>query len=203
MAPSRARCMCPTLRCRRTSRRAACCMRSPDRRANGSSSTAPSASARRWRCRRRRTPASLRPAISPEESTPGRRRMDRLRASFHGVPGDLDAIVSARLRVRGSPSRPSAHALASWPGLSRPSTRLGGTNPRRYERRLGVDGRDKHGHDRRKLLSGGGCLEPPHERHQRREADLAILGVIDSSGIVADRRPCSAGTACPPDRACP
>ncbi len=42
-------------RCRKRSRRAACCTNSPNPPASGCCSTAPSASARRWRCRPRRT----------------------------------------------------------------------------------------------------------------------------------------------------
>jgi glyoxylase-like metal-dependent hydrolase (beta-lactamase superfamily II) len=52
----------------------------PPRPANASCSIAPSANARRWRCRRRRTPASRPPAISRAVSMPGRRRAGRWRA---------------------------------------------------------------------------------------------------------------------------
>ena len=45
--------------------------------ASASCSTAPSASARRWRCRPRRTPALPRPATSRAASTPGRKRAGR------------------------------------------------------------------------------------------------------------------------------
>src|SRR5262245_9779429 len=67
---------------------AACCMSLRARPASASCSTAPSASARRWRCRRRRTPASAPPATSPAASTPGRRRMGR----YHGDPFALPAV---------------------------------------------------------------------------------------------------------------
>jgi sulfur dioxygenase len=52
-----ARCMRLIPTCRSTSAPAACCKNWRPRPANDSSSTAPSASARRWLCRRRRTPA--------------------------------------------------------------------------------------------------------------------------------------------------
>ena len=48
-------------------------------------SIAPSASARPWRCRRRRTRGSRPPATSTAASTPGRRRADRWRADFRSA----------------------------------------------------------------------------------------------------------------------
>ena len=51
-----ARCTRPTRTCRRILAAAACCTNWPRRPASGLCSTAPSASARRWRCRPRRTP---------------------------------------------------------------------------------------------------------------------------------------------------
>ena len=55
-ASSRARCMRPTRRCRNIFARAACCRNSRRRPASASFFTAPSASARPWRCRQRRMP---------------------------------------------------------------------------------------------------------------------------------------------------
>src|SRR5262249_8349016 len=59
---------------------AACCMSSLNRPANASCSTAPLASARPWRCRRRRTPVLRRPVTSGAASTPRRRPAGRWRA---------------------------------------------------------------------------------------------------------------------------
>src|SRR5262245_59536393 len=59
---------------------AVCCTSSPARPENASSSTAPSGSAPRWRCRPRRMPALPRRAISRAASTPGRRPAGRWRA---------------------------------------------------------------------------------------------------------------------------
>ena len=72
-----ARCTRPIPTCRRTSAPAACCTSWPAPRASASCSIAPSASARPWRCRRRRTPASPRPATSTAASTPGARPTGR------------------------------------------------------------------------------------------------------------------------------
>ena len=58
-------------------RRAACCTSWPAPRASASCSTARSASARPWRCRPRRTPASPPPATSTAASTPGARPTGR------------------------------------------------------------------------------------------------------------------------------
>ena len=76
-ASSRARCTPPTPSLQPMSARAACCTNSPAPPASASSSTVPSASARRWRCRRRRTPGSHRPATSRAASTPGSGRAGR------------------------------------------------------------------------------------------------------------------------------
>ena len=65
--------------CRRTSAPAACCTSWQPPRTSASSSTAPSASARPWRCRRRRMPASPAPATSTAASTPGARPTGRWR----------------------------------------------------------------------------------------------------------------------------
>ena len=73
-------CMRPIPTCRRTSAPAACCTSWPAPPASAWCSTARSASARRWRCRPRRTPASPRPAISTAASTPGARPTARWRA---------------------------------------------------------------------------------------------------------------------------
>src|SRR5262245_11325297 len=63
------------------SARAACCTNSPARPANASSSTAPSASARPWRCRRHRTRGSPWPVTFRAGLTPGRKRTGRCCAS--------------------------------------------------------------------------------------------------------------------------
>src|SRR5262245_15904732 len=88
--PSQVRCTCPTRPCRRASALAACCMSSLNRPANASCFTAPSASARPWRCRRRRTPVLPRPVTSGAASTPGRRPAGRWRA-------DRDTWAAPRL----------------------------------------------------------------------------------------------------------
>src|SRR5262249_17205252 len=75
--------------CRRVSALAACCMGLPNRPANGSCSTAPSASARPWRYRRRRTPVLPRHVTSGADSTPGRKPAGRWRA-------DLDPWAAPR-----------------------------------------------------------------------------------------------------------
>ena len=76
-APFRARCTCPIRACRKTSAPAARCTSLPNPPASGCCSTAPSASARRWRCRPPRTRALPAPAISRAASTPGRRPQAR------------------------------------------------------------------------------------------------------------------------------
>ena len=68
----------PYSTCRSMSARAACCTSSRPLPASASCFTVPSASARRWRYRRPRTPASQAHAISPVASTPGRRPTARL-----------------------------------------------------------------------------------------------------------------------------
>jgi sulfur dioxygenase len=73
-ASFRARCTHLTRICRRTSAPAACCTNWPRRPANGSCSIAPSASARPWRCRLRRTLALKPPATSRAASMLGKRR---------------------------------------------------------------------------------------------------------------------------------
>jgi sulfur dioxygenase len=72
-----ARCTPPTPISRPTSDPAAWCMNSPAPPASASSSIAPSANARPWRCRPRRTLASHRPVTSRAASTPGRKRAGR------------------------------------------------------------------------------------------------------------------------------
>src|SRR5262249_13655508 len=84
--------MCLTRHCRRVSALAACCMGLPNRPANGSCSTAPSASARPWRYRRRRTSVLPRHATSGADSTPGRKPTGRWRA-------DRDAWAPPRVVI--------------------------------------------------------------------------------------------------------
>jgi sulfur dioxygenase len=69
----RARCTHPIQTCRTRSVPAACCTNWPRRPATGFCSTAPLANARRWRCRRPRTPASRPLVTSKAASTPGRK----------------------------------------------------------------------------------------------------------------------------------
>ena len=78
-ASFRARCMRPTRTCRKISAQAAYCTNWRKPPASGWCFIAPSASARRWRCRRRRTPGSRPPVTSPAASTPGREPTDRWR----------------------------------------------------------------------------------------------------------------------------
>ena len=75
---SRARCTFPTRRLQENIRTGGMLHEtSRTSHPQASSSTAPSASARRWRCRPRRTPASPPPATSRAASTPGKRPANR------------------------------------------------------------------------------------------------------------------------------
>src|SRR5262245_24574095 len=69
--------MSPTLHCRKTSAKAACCTSLRNRRTSACCSTALLANVPRWRCRRRRTRVSLPRAIFRAASTPGKRRPAR------------------------------------------------------------------------------------------------------------------------------
>src|SRR4051794_7227466 len=93
-ASSPARCTRLTPSWRATSRLEGCCAAS--RRASGSSSTAPSASAPRWRCRPPRMPASPRPATWKAGSALGRKSAgrwnDRASASFPITFGELRRV---------------------------------------------------------------------------------------------------------------
>jgi glyoxylase-like metal-dependent hydrolase (beta-lactamase superfamily II) len=77
LAKFRARSIYPITTCRRTSRRAACCICSLQRPARCCYSTVPLANAPRWRCRLRRTRGSPPPGTSRVVSMPGRRRAER------------------------------------------------------------------------------------------------------------------------------
>src|SRR5262249_4802451 len=69
--------MSPTLLCRKTSAKAACCTSLRNRRTSACCSTVLLASVRRWRFKRHRTRVSLPRAISRAASTPGKRRPAR------------------------------------------------------------------------------------------------------------------------------
>ena len=108
-ASSRARCTCPIRACRRTSRRAACCTSWPDRPASGCCSTAPSASARRWRCRPRRTPG-LTSACHIQGGID----------AWKKASGPLRALTALQLMTRASstgPARSPAGLLGHWPTM--------------------------------------------------------------------------------------
>ncbi len=100
-AASRAPCTRLTSSCRRTSAAAAFCTNSRARPTSASCSTAPTASARPWRCRRRRTQASSPRCMSKAASTPGSGRKARWCNDAFPAP-----LVPAKAGTQGTKFRP-------------------------------------------------------------------------------------------------